>query len=1059
MKTLAAAVLFSFAVMNVHSSSEFNWNVQNAKVDPNGDIHWAPQTFKLIKGASVRYIDYVTGLDTNDGLSKEKAWRHHPWDPEATGKSKECSGIQTYIFKGGVYYRGKLIPKDSGTDADRIILTCDPEWGRGQAVICGSEQVTGWKKGADSNLIPDKDKVWYADLKFAPRCVWVVNKDNSVKRLPLARVPNWKVSDPDDVKSEWWQWDNPGKPFDNYTDDGKGKKLHLGIDTQHIKGDPDYFKGAIIWSEYGWVMGTPYPVPVIVVDMNKKGLGFSGQWGYTSGSHKILRFSRYFLEDKPHYLDDPEGEFWFDKKDDGGRLYIRSPGGVDPNMLQVEAAKHLNLIDTTRMNNITVSNMNFRFVNPYWKLDSVPTESKDVDCAVIRLLGSGKNITISNCVFEYVHQPVYFRPSGRNDVIDNVMICDSSFLNTDNGAINISEGGEWAEVDPAIGRVYDVKILRNYFFNTGCRPNRYAQGHNLLITGAETLDVAGNVVDRAYGSGIHIFGGKNNWNAGNRPFTRILIHNNKVMDTLLNTNDWGGIETWQGGPIYVFNNISGNPGGYWNWNFKLNPKQPNVARFGHAYYLDGGFKNYLFNNIAWGKSKDPFSRLGNTSAIQEIHSYQNMFFNNTIYNFVVGSRRQAPQAGRDKFLGNIWQGIGEMVFRHTDPAKSLAEGNAADAGPKKDHFALETNAYANNVFADVAKMGVFEPSGRWLDSFDDFKKALSHDKSLCSELGKVSANKLLVDPEKKDFRPLLNSDAKGSGVRAFVPWSLYGVVAEWNFYPSGNGPDDIIDEHWYMTEYFTNRESYHNMPMYPLKGVNVTTANYEGGPLENWTKGSLTLNGKDQYAMLKNDEMNKSFDYTVIWKRENDRKETRKASGSGIKNPQIYNSNFLVEIYFKTVPDQKNSVLVEKMKDAGYSLALNAGGILSFNVKGKDSGVFALASTVKVNDGNWHHVIAEADRKSGKLNIYVDGKSNASGNGPDYKVSLENSGDLFVGGSPSGRCLNGSLEFLRISQGTLADAKTTIEELYAWEFNGPFLKDFSGKVAKEDRYAGAIEGE
>jgi hypothetical protein len=38
-----------------------------------------------------------------------------------------------------------------------------------------------------------------------------------------------------------------------------------------------------------------------------------------------------------------------------------------------------------------------------------------------------------------------------------------------------------------------------------------------------------------------------------------------------------------------------------------------------------------------------------------------------------------------------------------------------------------------------------------------------------------------------------------------------------------------------------------------------------------------------------------------------------------------------------------------------------------------------------------------------------------------------------------------SVNFLRIARGTLADAKTTIEELYAWEFDGPFLYDFTGR--------------
>ena len=50
-----------------------------------------------------------------------------------------------------------------------------------------------------------------------------------------------------------------------------------------------------------------------------------------------------------------------------------------------------------------------------------------------------------------------------------------------------------------------------------------------------------------------------------------------------------------------------------------------------------------------------------------------------------------------------------------------------------------------------------------------------------------------------------------------------------------------------------------------------------------------------------------------------------------------------------------------------------------------------------------------------------------------------------MGGTPAGHCLNGALDFLRLARGTLADSKTTIQELYAWEFHGPFLDDFTGR--------------
>ncbi len=46
---------------------------------------------------------------------------------------------------------------------------------------------------------------------------------------------------------------------------------------------------------------------------------------------------------------------------------------------------------------------------------------------------------------------------------------------------------------------------------------------------------------------------------------------------------------------------------------------------------------------------------------------------------------------------------------------------------------------------------------------------------------------------------------------------------------------------------------------------------------------------------------------------------------------------------------------------------------------------------------------------------------------------------------------------MRVALGTLDDAKTTIEELYAGQFSGPFLEDFLGRQPTGQRNAGAIE--
>jgi Concanavalin A-like lectin/glucanases superfamily len=113
-------------------------------------------------------------------------------------------------------------------------------------------------------------------------------------------------------------------------------------------------------------------------------------------------------------------------------------------------------------------------------------------------------------------------------------------------------------------------------------------------------------------------------------------------------------------------------------------------------------------------------------------------------------------------------------------------------------------------------------------------------------------------------------------------------------------------------------------------------------------------------------------------------------------------------------------------------------------------------SKARINDGKWHHVFVEADRQAKTLTVYVDGRKDAAGAGVDGAVSLANDGDVFVGGTPDGRGLDGALDFLRIAHGTLADADTTIEELFAWEFDGPQFRDFAGRKAAGARDAGAI---
>ena len=1143
--TLTIAAACSPAATTVPA---YSWQQPHAKVLPTGDLQWAPMPFAPEKGGDARYIDFEGGDDARDGRSPATAWKRHPLDPAATGNAKAGADADTFVFKRGVAYRGALRGRLVGSAPRPIRLTVDPSWGAGEAVVAGSERVTAWKLGADRADIPEAGKVWVADLDFAPRAVWSVAADGQVVRIPLARTPNWTVTDPEDVMSNWHSWEQPQW----WTDKNKTKvgntAMHLGVDTKHLGGKAEDYVGGIVWSEWGIVMGTPFASKIETFDATKKAIGFQGFWYGDSG--KIITGNRYFLEDKPNFLDAP-GEFWFERKGEGGRLHLRLPGDANPNTARVEVARHVNLMDFDELRHVRISGLSFRFTNVFWDLTARQFVHEDVQSAAIRLYGSGEDVMISHCRFAHVNKAIRLKAIADADRLDAVVICDNDIRFTDHGAIDLEGSGRWGKSAPPFAFFGDVKLLRNRLFEIGRRTFRSDSAHAINIGFPQTLEVAGNILERTYGAGIFVFMGKGSESTEDVPLARGLIHHNKVVQPLLAANDWGGIETWQGGPVYVFNNISGNPGGYWNWA----ANKPGNARLGFAYYLDGGFKNYHFNNIAWGANNDLSSKSCNRCAFYHaVPTVLNAFFNNTAYRFAEGSG-WSPVGGRQLYLGNVWSDISKTVFAHGKQKE--------DEQAQYDAYQLDSIAYSRNVFEKTpAAFGNLEGSGSGDADFAGFRKAAESNRLLASDVGALATTPVLADPANGDFRPAPNSPALGKGVRCFVPWSLSRTVGEWQFRRSNADPATALDEHWYMSPLVLNREEYRNLPRHDLRGVDLTAADYESGPLEDWCVGAirfapgrgtvLTLTppkteaakpevkaadatthapadwlevttpaalvagqdatievrvkiappgqklmvhlhwlkaqgwggfdtlarstpdaksggtfrftikpgaheGLDAYSLLVGLSPNGQWDSNV-------RNATLRipsgkpaaAMPSRFPGPHdTENNSFLVEAVFRSDASKGGSVLVSCLGERGYELGVDAAGAIQFRVKADAEAT--VVSPASVADGRWHHVIAECDRKGGALRLYLDGRRVAE-TPAALRGSARHDGELRVGrGADSATAFSGGLDFLRIALGTLADSKTTIEELYAWQFDGPFLRDFTGRKPTGPRAAGALD--
>ena len=203
-----------------------------------------------------------------------------------------------------------------------------------------------------------------------------------------------------------------------------------------------------------------------------------------------------------------------------------------------------------------------------------------------------------------------------------------------------------------------------------------------------------------------------------------------------------------------------------------------------------------------------------------------------------GSRRQAPNAGRNKYMGNIWQGIGHLIFRHADPEGPArrSERGRCQARPVRLQPPLQ-RLRRQRVFRRAQECSpCSSPPGRWYATLEGFRRALAVRGSI-GDPGEVAAQPPLRDAANHDFRP--TAAAYGKGVRVFVPWGLYATVGEWDFYHAGNDPTLILDDHFHMAPYYVGRDTYYKNPMYHLRTVNVKDEDFVQGPLEDWTRGAL----------------------------------------------------------------------------------------------------------------------------------------------------------------------------------------------------------------------------
>jgi hypothetical protein len=445
-----------------------------------------------------------------------------------------------------------------------------------------------------------------------------------------------------------------------------------------------------------------------------------------------------------------------------------------------------------------------------------------------------------------------------------------------------------------------------------------------------------------------------------------------------------------------------------------------------------------------------------------VFGFMDQLFNNTIYRFEKGL--EGSSGNRSNILGNLVLDCHTTFMGQNRPgdASMMGGGDTGEMG----RTGIPTMAYASNVFFGSPKgnrdktdaFGYVGGTKATLDAkapvhtgntLEELRDKLAAEKCRLATIGWHVETMPLVDPANRDYRPGPGSGAAGRGVKYFVPWALARTVGEWNFFKSDASPQVVLGEGYYMTDEYVDRATYYYIPRNDLVVSQCAATDYLSGELEDWITGALAFDGA-RVATLSHAEMTRNVEYPG-----GRRSKARSYDGAKRETVDMGANDFLIEIVFRTDPGRTGGVLVSKSADAGYELAVGARGAPCLTLRSGGATTSANA-TARVDDGAWHHVLVEVDRAAGRAAFYVDGRAagEAALDAIARDASLANTADFVVG-----KGLNGAIDFLRVCRSTLAGSKTTIEELYAWEFDGPHLRDFTGRSPAGMRDAGAMQGE
>jgi len=154
-------------------------------------LFWSTVLVAQVKAATY-YVDFDGGNNASAGTSTGTAWKHSPFDANATGNpaSTTPAAGDTIQFKAGVRYKGQLIINSSGTAGNPITYK-GTGWGTGKAIMDGSVlHSNAWTQCTSSGQVygnANYASIWFSTTTFTNQTsLNTVIQSNTA--LPFAQI-------------------------------------------------------------------------------------------------------------------------------------------------------------------------------------------------------------------------------------------------------------------------------------------------------------------------------------------------------------------------------------------------------------------------------------------------------------------------------------------------------------------------------------------------------------------------------------------------------------------------------------------------------------------------------------------------------------------------------------------------------------------------------------------------------------------------------------------------------------------------------------------------------